>query len=258
MRYKFWAISAIAAVTALLYNPASGFAQVLDTADNFAVLGGSAVTNTGSSTVTGDLGVDPGSAITGIPPGTVDGTIYTAGAVPLQAQTDATAAYNGLASMAFTSTLTGQDLGGLTLTPGVYTFATSAQLTGPLTLNAQGLNNAVFNFQIGTTLTTASSSSVVLINAGSNDGVFWQVGSSATLGTNTSFIGNILADQSVTLNTGTDISCGRAIALNGAVTMDTDTVSNTCGTNISGYDNGLKLGPNGGVVPVSVSTSCSP
>jgi hypothetical protein len=258
MRYKFLVISVITASAGFLYRPASGFAQVLDTSDNFAVLGSSTVTNTGSSSVTGDLGVDPGSSITGFPPGTVDGTIYTAGAVPLQAQTDAAAAYNGLASMAFTSSLTGQDLGGLTLTPGVYTFASSAQLTGPLTLNAQGLNNAVFTFQIGSTLTTASSSSVVLINAGSNDGVFWQVGSSATLGTDTSFIGNILADQSITLDTGTDISCGRAIALNGAVTMDTDTVSNTCGTNISGYDNGLKLGPNGGVVPVTVPASCSP
>jgi len=256
MEYKILVVSGIMVSAAFLFSPSAVFAQVLDTADNFAVLGGSTQTNTGSSDVSGDVGVSPGTSITGYPPGTVNGTIYSGGAVPQQAEVDATAAYNGLAGMAVTSTLTGEDLGGLTLTPGVYTFSSSAQLTGPLTLNAEGLNNAVFTFQIGSTLTTASASSVTLINAGSNDGVFWQVGSSATLGTNTSFIGNILADQSITLTTGADISCGRAIALDGAVTMDTNDISNSCVTSTNGFDSGLTLGPNGGVVPTPAN--CSP
>jgi len=207
-----------------LYGSTIVFAKVLNTAGNFAVLGNSTVTNTGSSTITGDVGVDPGSAITGFPPGTVNGTIYTAGTVTLQAQIDAAAAYNVLAGMSSTGNLTGQNLGSLTLTPGVYTFATSAQLTGPLVLNAENINNAVFDIVIGSTLTTASNSSVTLDNAGLNDSIFWIVGSSATLGTDTSFTGNILADQSVTLTTGADINGGDAIALNGAVTLDDNNI----------------------------------
>ena len=127
-----------------------------------------------------------------------------------------------------THTLTGVDLGGLTLTPGVYFFASSAQLTGTLTLDAQGTPNAEFIFQIGKTLTTASASVVNVFDGGAGDGVFWQAGSSATLGTSTVFAGNILADQSVTLNTTAEILCGRAIALHAAVTMDTNTISNDC------------------------------
>src|SRR4029077_17131484 len=119
--------------------------------------------------------------------------------------------------------LTGQNLGGKTLTPGVYCFASSAQLTGALTLDAQGDANAVFIFKIGSTLTTASASSVVLINGGSPNNVFWQVGSSATLGTTTAFVGNIVALTSITLTTGVVVS-GRVLARNGAVTMDTNTV----------------------------------
>jgi len=249
MRYKYLIISAVAALTLSLCSH-QGFARVLNTADDFAVLGGSTVTNTGTSIVDGNLGVDPGSAITGFSggPGIVNGTVYTAGAVPLQAQTDATNAYNALSGMTITSNLTGQDLGNLTLTPGVYHFASSAQLTGPLVLDAGGLNNAVFNFQIGSTLTTASSSSVTLINPGSNDGVFWDVGSSATLGTGTSFKGNILADQSVTLNTGANVSCGRVIALNGAVTMDTNHITSCTGT-IQDLSGGLALDAHGGAIP---------
>ena len=124
--------------------------------------------------------------------------------------------------------MTGQDLGGLTLTPGVYCFSSSAQLTGTLTLDAQGNPNAVFIFKIGSTLTTASNSSVVVINTGGNSSiacnVFWQVGSSATLGTGTSFAGNILALTSITLNTGANVS-GRVLARNGAVTLDTNNVT---------------------------------
>lgn len=141
------------------------------------------------------------------------------------------------------------------LTPGVYHFDSSAQLTGTLTLDAEGDTNALFVFQIGSTLTTASSSTVDVINGGANNAVFFKVGSSATLGASTTFAGNILADQSITLNTSVRILCGRAIALNAAVTMDGNTISNNCG---NGGDLGSGLtdfgsigfsGPEGANVP---------
>lgn len=199
-------------------------ASVLGSADAFGVLGASAVTNTGFSVVDQDLGVAPGTSITGFPPGKVLGTIHDDDAVASQAQADALTGYNFLAGLSPTQVLTGQDLGGLTLDSGVYFFASSAQLTGQLTLDFQGLSNAMIVFQIGSTLTTASASSVLVINGGANDQVFWQVGSSATLGTTTAFYGSVIADQSITLTTGATINCGRAIALNGAVTMDTNTI----------------------------------
>ena len=196
----------------------------LGTAQSFAVLGGSTVTNTGPSVLGGDLGVSPGAAITGFPPGTRTGTTHAADAVALQAQNDVTTQYNALASAACTQDLTGQDLGGKVLTTGVYCFSSSAQLTGPLTLNAQGNAGATFVFKIGSTLTTAAASSVSLINGGNPCGVAWQIGSSATLGTTTSFIGNLIALTSITLNTGANI-VGRALARNGAVTLDTNNIS---------------------------------
>ncbi|MEO6688465.1 MAG: ice-binding family protein [Dokdonella sp.] len=200
-------------------------APPLGTAGSFAVLGGSTVTNTGVSAIVGNVGVSPGSAIIGFPPGTISGgTMHANDAVAVQAQSDLTTAYNALAGQACNTDLTGTDLGGLTLTSGVYCFSTSAQLTGTLTLDAQGNPNAVFIFKIGSTLTTASSSSVLVINSGSNCNVFWQVGASATLGTTTVFAGNILALSSITLNTGASAN-GRTLARNGAVTMDTNSVS---------------------------------
>jgi Ice-binding-like/PEP-CTERM motif len=196
----------------------------LGTADSFAVLGGSAVTNTGPTVIQGDLGVSPGSAITGFPPGIVNGTTHSADAIAGQAHNDLITAYNFAAGELLPTDLTGQDLGGLTLTPGVYFFSSSAQLTGTLTLDGLGDPNAIFVFQIGSTLTTASSSSVGFINGGQGDNVFWQVGSSATLGTATEFAGNILALTSITLTTGTNIEDGRALAINGAVTLDTNNI----------------------------------
>ncbi len=196
----------------------------LGTEQRFAVLGGSTVTNTGSSVVTGNLGVSPGSAITGFPPGIVTGVTHAANAEALQAQNDTTTAYIDLASQACDSDLTGQDLGGRTLVPGVYCFSSSAQLTGALTLDAGGDPSAVWVFKTGSTLTTASNASVLLINGGQPCNVFWQVGSSATLGTGTSFVGNILALTSITLTTGANVS-GRTLARNGAVTMDSNTVT---------------------------------
>jgi hypothetical protein len=205
--------------------PSSGTAQsLLGTAESFAVLGGSAVTNTGPTTVTRNLGVSPGSAVTGFPPGiVVGGSIHAADAVASQAQSDVTTAYNVLAGQACDFDLTGQDLGGMTLIPGVYCFSSSAQLTGTLTLDAQGDSGAMFVFQIGSTLTTASNASVLMIG-GSPCNVFWQVGSSATIGTTTQFVGNILALSSISLQTGARVN-GRALARNGAVTMDTNNVS---------------------------------
>jgi uncharacterized repeat protein (TIGR01451 family) len=204
---------------------AAATAPTLGTSQSFAVLGASTVTNTGPTVITGNLGVSPGTAVTGFPPGVViGGIIHANDAVALQAQNDVTTAYNALAGQACNTNLTGQDLGGLTLIPGVYCFDTSAQLTGTLVLDAQGDPNAVFVFQMGSTLTTASSSTVRVINAGQLCNVFWQVGSSATLGTATTFVGNILALASITLNTGANLS-GRALARSGAVTLDTNAVS---------------------------------
>jgi len=213
---------------ALLFTSSSAFAQIsLNTAQAFGVLGGSTITNTGPTVVNGDVGVSPGSAVVGFPPGIVIGTIHTADAVAAQAQTDLTAAYNTAAGLACGTDLTGQNLGGLTLTPGVYCFDTSAQLTGTLTLDLQGNPNAFFLFQIGSTLTTASASSVLLINSGATTcppNVFWQVGSSATFGTGSSFIGNVLALTSITMTTGGALN-GRVLARNGAVTLDSNAIT---------------------------------
>jgi type VI secretion system secreted protein VgrG len=194
------------------------------TEQSFAVLGGSTVTNTGSSVITGNLGVSPGSAITGFPPGILTGVIHAADAQALQAQNDTTETYIDLASQGCTSDLTGQDLGGKTLVPGVYCFSSSAQLTGALTLDAGGDPSAVWVFKTGSTLTTASNSSVLLLNGGQPCNVFWQIGSSATLGTGSSFRGTIIALTSITVTTGTTVD-GRVLARNGAVTLDTDTIT---------------------------------
>lgn len=197
----------------------------LGTVASFAVLAGSTVTNTGPSTIHGDLGVSPGLAVTGFPPGLISGGATHAGdAVALQAQSDTATAYDALAAQPCTVDLTGKDLGGMTLVPGVYCFSSSAQLTGALVLDAGGKSDAVFVFKTESTLTTGSNASVRVINGGSNCDVFWKIGSSATIGTGTSFAGSILALASITLTTGATLS-GRALARSGAVTMDNNAIS---------------------------------
>jgi hypothetical protein len=193
----------------------------LGAAQPFAILAGATVTNTGLTTIHGDLGVWPGSAMTGFPPGVITGTFHAANAVAQQAQLDLAMVYSNAAGQPCDVALVG-DLGGRTLTAGVYCLSSSAQLTGVLTLDGQGDPAAVFLFQVGSTLTTATAASIVLINSVQGSNVFWQVGSSATLGTGTTFAGNILALTSITLNTGATIEQGRALALNGAVTLDSN------------------------------------
>jgi hypothetical protein len=201
---------------------AQATAPSLGSAAKFAVLGSSTVTNGGPTVITGNLGVAPGTSITGFPPGTVNGAIDAGDLVALVAQANATKAYAALKAETCMTPLTGQDLGGMTLSPGVYCFTSSAQLTGQLTLNGNG----VYVFQIGSTLTTAASSSVVLTNGALCGNVFWQVGSSATLGATNAFVGSILALASDTVGASTSIA-GRVIALTAAVTLDTDNITVT-------------------------------
>ncbi|MDR6414119.1 ice-binding family protein [Pseudarthrobacter sulfonivorans] len=191
----------------------------LGTAGSYAVLGGQTVTNTGPTVLNRDLGVSPGTAITGFPPGQTTGTLHSADAHAAQAQSDLTIAYNdaaGRPSSASVGVLVSE-----TLLPGVYTAGSAMAVNGALTLDGQGNANSVFIFQAGSTLTTASGSSIVLTNSAQACNIFWQVGSSATLGTGTSFKGNIMALTSISVTTGVTIE-GRALARNGAVTLDTN------------------------------------
>ncbi len=204
---------------------ASGAMVGLGAAGSFSVLGASTVTNTGPTNLGGDLGVSPGTAITGFPPGTLAGTTHSADVQAGAAHTDLQAAYNDAAGRTPTEAVAG-DLVGRTLNAGVYSSASSLALSGTLTLDGQGDPEAVFIFQMGSTLTTASASNVKLINGAQASHVFWQVGSSATLGTGSSIAGTIMALASITVTTGVTIE-GRALALNGAVTLDTNTITTT-------------------------------
>jgi hypothetical protein len=200
---------------------------LLGSAANFAVLGATPnVTNTGPTVVTGDVGVWPAASVTGFPPGVVIGNIHLGDPTAQQAQTDLTTAYNDAAGRTCpaANNLTGLVLGSggtvLSLVPGVYCFASTAQLTGNLILNGAG----VYIFQIGSSLTTASGSSVTLTNGASACGVWWQVGSSATLGTTTSLAGNVLALTSITVTTGASVN-GRVLARNATVTLDSNAIT---------------------------------
>ena len=197
----------------------------LGEAENVAVLGSSTVTNAGPTIVTGNVALSsPGVSITGFPPGTIiNGAQYIGPGLADQAHADAVIAYGQLVGEPLTTDLSGQNLGGMILTPGVYHFGTVAQLTGTLTLDTGGDPNATFHFQIGTTLTTDPNSTVTFVNGSSNN-VFWQVGTSATIGADSVLSGNVLADQSISVNSGATV-IGRLIAINAAVTMDTDTIS---------------------------------
>jgi hypothetical protein len=244
-------------------SPASATPLLGDTASTFAVLGGGGVTVGGgdATTITGNVGSSPTDSVTGFPPGVISGGIHTSTTVAAQAQSDALKAYNFLGLQTPKQTLTG-DLGGRTLTPGVYQYGSSAELTGTLTLDANHSDNAVFIFDIGSTLTTASSAMVSLINGGPNDGIFWLVGSSATLGDSTQFVGNILANSSITFDPFSQLTCGRAlagiIATSGVVTMaNGNHVAINAGSDcVSGYGGGYEANANaeGGFVRLSDST----
>ncbi len=215
-------------VTLMSFSSQAAFAATSPTmgaAAPYAVLASSAITNTGATVITGAIGISPGTSITGFPPGTVTGATDNADAASLAAETAATAAFNTAAGETPFTTIAAGTLGGLTLTSGVYQSASSLSLTGTLTLNGDA--SSVFIFQAGSTLTTASGSKVVLGGTVQACNVFWQVGSSATLGTTTAFVGTILAQISATLDTGASVN-GRVLALAGAVTLDDNliTVSN--------------------------------
>ena len=220
-------IAAIPLFVAALVTATGASAQVtVGSTDSFAILAGSTITNTGATVINGNIGLSPGTAITGSNTIVLTGAYHQTDGVAALAQSDLTFLYNQLAGMPYDVDLTGQDLGGLTLTPGVYNFASSAQLTGALTLDNLGDPNAVFVFNIGSTLTTASGASIVMLEGPQTAGnVFFRVGSSATIGTATDFAGQIVALTDITLTTTADIVCGAALARNGAVTMDTNTIT---------------------------------
>jgi hypothetical protein len=197
---------------------------LLGASATFKVLAGSTVTNTNATAVTGEVGVSPGTSITGFPPGTVTGALHSNDAAAIAAEAALVSAKVVLT--AYPSTVLTGDLGGRTLTPGVYSYSSSAALTGTLTLHAGGDPNARFIFQTGTTLTTASSSAVVLAGGATIDNVFWYVGTSATLGSSSTFVGTIVADTAITANTSAAVH-GRLWARTAAVTLDTNTVTPT-------------------------------
>jgi outer membrane autotransporter protein len=218
----------------VLSSGASGQAVSLGEAGNFTIVSSQGVTNSGPSIIDGNIALSPLTTITGFDistpagAGIINGDVHYNDAIAARAQNNALTAYNTLAGMAYlpANDLTGLDLGGRTLTPGVYHFETSAGLTGNLTLATLSDPNAVFVFQIGSTLTTATDSSVFVTGAGADTpNIFWQVGSAATLNSGTSFSGNILALASVSLGTGSSLANGRALALNGAVTLLSNSIS---------------------------------
>ena len=228
------ALTLVLAMTVLIgmIGPATADAATptvsLGTAANFAVLAGSTVTNTGPTVIDGDLGLSPGTAVTGFPPGQVNGTVHAADGAALQAKTDLGAAFDDAAGRPSTATVP-VELGGTTKTPGVYDSpAGTFGITGTLTLDALGDPNAVFIFKAASTLITASASGVNLVNGAQAANVFWLVGSSATLGTYSILRGNVLALASITVTTGVTVD-GRTLARTAAVTLDTDAITRPAG-----------------------------
>jgi autotransporter-associated beta strand protein len=222
-RAAWWTVGALLALASL----AGAQTVWLEAAENTTLLGGSTITNTGATSVFGNISLSPGVSVTGFPPGTITGgAIHINDDLAVRSHANAFTAYTNLTHEAFTTDLSGSVLGGaapLTLTPGVYRFDTAAELTGSLILDTQGDPNAVFHFIIGTTLTTDANSQVTFLN-GSSTNVFWAIGTSATLGVGSTLQGNLIATTSVTVNGGVTVN-GRVLAIDGAVTMDTNVIN---------------------------------
>jgi hypothetical protein len=239
-----WAkVIGVALLTAVFMMPSNVMSQqapvVLNSVRNFVIFAGSFITSIPTSAVIGNVGLIPttGAAITGLTAGEVTGTIYTVDAfgptgsvededLLIAAKNDLTAAYNDAASRTPEDVLNpgSGDIGGLTLAPGLYKFSSTAAITGSVTFDAGGDENAVFIMQIGSTLTTAVSSQVILAGNAKARNIFWQVGSSATLGVNSIFKGTIMDDQSITMNTTSDVE-GRLLAINAAVSIDEGSIT---------------------------------
>ena len=218
-----------AALALCLLGPPAWAGALLGSASQFGVLAGAAVTNTGSSTVQGDLGLHGSAALGGLSDVVVLGTLHGADNRTKMASDDALTAFNTLAGLAFTADLSGQDLGSVgTLLPGIYRFDSLAQLSGTLTLDAQHDPQAMFIFQIGSDLVTASGAHIEVLNGVPGQGVYWQVGNSASLGAGSVFAGNILAGTGISLDADAKILCGRALALHAGVRLNGNVISNDC------------------------------
>jgi len=252
----FAAFGLLAAAVGLNQAGAAESQVGLGTAASFAVIGGTTVTNTGPSTVGGDIGVSPGTVFTGFPPGKQSsGTIHQTDAVAAQAQADVTTAYNDAAGRTPFTTVAA-DLGGTTLVSGVYRGGTLG-LTGTLTLDAKGDPSAVFIFQAASTLITTSASQVALTNGANACNVYWQVGSSATLGTNSTFVGTVLALTSITAQTGASIQ-GRLLARNADVTLDNNTITNGCANTTATTTTTTSAVTTSAVTTTAVTTTAPP
>ncbi len=214
---------AVAGVASALLPAHAQTVVNLGTASTFAALAGTTVTSTGLTVLNGNLGTEPGAAITGFGPGVVNGTTYAGGAVAQQARIDVITAYNAVSGQ--TATTTGATaFATTTLTPGVYNAAASLSLSGIVTLDGNNQANPVFVFQMGSTLLAAGTTQVVLINGARAENVYWRVGSSATLDSAAVFAGTIFANTSITLGSGVSVD-GRLFAINGALSLIGNTVS---------------------------------